>query len=246
MTTTTKLNLEELAASIVGCFPTLDLLEQRVSLALYRLLAEGQPVPLRRLAERLETPVETVNRVVRGWPGVFSDAQRRIVGYWGLSISSAYSSAHKLTLNSRTLSAWCAWDTLFLPQLLGDTADIESGGPTGGEAVRLRVSPERVERVEPGGATMSVLLPDANEVKKDVVSSFCHFVYFFPSRQAGEAWAAQHPRTFVLSIHEAHVLARLKNEAQYGSRAPRGRAGRADSPSRRIAQFLVSKKSRKQ
>ena len=40
-----KLNLEDLAASIVGCFPTLDLLEQRLSLELYRLLAAGQPVP---------------------------------------------------------------------------------------------------------------------------------------------------------------------------------------------------------
>jgi hypothetical protein len=72
-----------------------------------------------------------------------------------------------------------------------------------------------VERVEPVGAQMSVLLPDAQEVQKDVVASFCHFVYFFPSRQAAESWTAKHSGTFVLSIHEAHVLARLKNEAQY-------------------------------
>ena len=81
MTTIQKLNLEELAASIVGCFPTLDLLGQRVSLALYGLLAEGRPVPLTRLADRLEVPVETVKRIVDGWPGVFSDGQQRIVGY---------------------------------------------------------------------------------------------------------------------------------------------------------------------
>ena len=55
-----KVNLDDLAVSIVGCFPTLDLLEQRLSLELYRLLAAGQPVPRETLAERL--PSEPAGR----------------------------------------------------------------------------------------------------------------------------------------------------------------------------------------
>jgi hypothetical protein len=55
----------------------------------------------------------------------------------------------------------------------------------------------------------------SNWLQKDVITTFCYFVHFFPSRQAGESWSAQHPGTFLLSIDEAHVLARLKNEAQY-------------------------------
>ena len=78
MTTTSKMNLDELAASIVACFPTINLLEQRLSLDLYRLLSKGQPVPRTALAERLDIPVETVSRILDGWPGVFSDAERRI------------------------------------------------------------------------------------------------------------------------------------------------------------------------
>jgi alkylmercury lyase len=81
--------------------------------------------------------------------------------------------------------------------------------------VRLTIAPQQVERVEPVGAQMSVLVPDAEEMQKNVVTSFCHFVHFFPSRQAAESWTAKHAGTFMLSIHEAHVLARLKNEAQY-------------------------------
>jgi hypothetical protein len=54
-----KANLDDIAASIVGCFPKLDLLEQRLSLELYRLLTEGQAVPRASLAERL-IPCETV------------------------------------------------------------------------------------------------------------------------------------------------------------------------------------------
>ncbi len=137
------------------------------------------------------------------------------MGYWGLSIAAAYRSPHTLKMDGRTLSAWCAWDTLFLPQLVGHTAEVESGSPGDGRIVRLTVTPLQVEQVEPVGARMSVLVPDPKEIQKNVITSFCHFVHFFPSRQTGESWAATHPGTFMLSVHEAQILARLKNEAQY-------------------------------
>ena len=214
MTTMGKANLDDLAGSILGCFPTLDLLEQRLSVELYRLLAEGLPVPRATLAERLGIPVDSLNRILDSWPGVFSDAQLHVVGYWGLALPAAYASPHRLRIDGRTLSAWCAWDTLFLPQLLGKTAQVESTSPAGG-TICLTVTPERVERVEPIGAQMSFLLPDCAGVQKDVLTTFCHFVHFFPSRPVAESWTAQHSGTFLVSIHEAHVLARLKNDAQY-------------------------------
>jgi alkylmercury lyase len=210
-----KISLDDVAVRTVGAFPALNLLEQRVSLQLYRLLAEGQPVPRVTLAQRLGISVETVNAVLDRWPGIFADSQRRIVGYWGLALPAAYASRHRLTIGGRKLSAWCAWDTLFLPQLLAQTAEIESASPDQGSTVRLTVSPERVERVQPVGARMSFLLPDAAAVQKDVISTFCHFIHFFESRRAGESWAAQHSETFLLSIEEAYVLARRKNEMQY-------------------------------
>jgi len=216
MTTSSKLKLAELATSIVRCFPSLNVVEQRLSLELYRLLAGGQPVPRATLADRAGVTVETVNRILDSGPGVFSDGQQRIVGYWGLSLPAAYSSPHTLRTNGQLLSAWCAWDTLFLPQLIGHIADIESASPSNAGIVRLTITPQKVERVEPVGSQMSVLVPDAQEMQKNVITSFCYFVQFFPSREAGESWAGKHPGTFMLSMQEAHTLARLKNEAQYG------------------------------
>ncbi len=67
-------------------------------------------------------------------------------------------------------------------------------------------------------------MPDPANVEKDIVSAFCHFVHFFPARAAGEAWAAQHPGTFILSLAEAHAVARRKNQAQYASQT--GTCGR--------------------
>jgi hypothetical protein len=49
-----------------------------------------------------------------------------------------------------------------------------------------------------------------------IVTTFCHLVHFFPSRAEGEAWATQHPGTFMLSVEEAHAIAVRKNQAQYG------------------------------
>src|SRR5260370_6693989 len=78
MATPSKLNLDELAASIVRCFPSLNLLEQRLSLDLYRLLAEGQPVQRTELAKQLVTSVEAVMRILESWPRVFADSAGRL------------------------------------------------------------------------------------------------------------------------------------------------------------------------
>jgi hypothetical protein len=75
------MNVEEVAASVVRAFPPLDVFERGLSLELYRLLASGEPVPRELLADRLQTPIEIVNRTLNNWPGVFSDRQGRIVGY---------------------------------------------------------------------------------------------------------------------------------------------------------------------
>jgi hypothetical protein len=39
---------------------------------------------------------------------------------------------------------------------------------------------------------VSFLTPDQG-FDADVIQSFCHFVHFFASREAGETWTAEHP-----------------------------------------------------
>uniref|UniRef100_E6PXT6 Alkylmercury lyase (Organomercurial lyase) n=1 Tax=mine drainage metagenome TaxID=410659 RepID=E6PXT6_9ZZZZ len=216
MFTKDKLDLDTVTASIVNALPKLDLFEQRLSIELYRLLALGQPVPRVLLAARLGVEVETIKAYLEHWPGVFLDSQQQIVGYWGLSLPAAYDSPHKMTVDGQTLPAWCAWDTLFLPQLLAKKAAVESHSPSSGAAIHLTVTPERIERMSPADAQISLLLPDAVAVQKDILGSFCCFVHFFPTPETGESWAAQHNGIFLLSIEEGFAVARKKNIAQYG------------------------------
>jgi alkylmercury lyase len=216
MVTKDKINLDDVLMTTLAAFPPLGDIEQRLSIELYRQLAQGRPVPRTTLARCLGIPFETMSGILAGWPGVFSDPEQAIVGYWGLALPTAYKSPHRFTVEGRILSAWCAWDTLFLPQLLGKPAAVESVSPVDSATIHLTVTPERVERVEPMGTQMSFLLPDAARVQTDVISTFCHFLHFFASQQAGETWAEKHPGTFLLSIEEAFLLGRRKNAAQYG------------------------------
>src|SRR5438128_12402662 len=159
--------------------PRLDATERWITLTLIRQLALGAPVGVSGLATAAELSEAQVADTLDRLPGVFRDEQQRVVGFMGLTVVEI--GQHRIHLDGRPLSAWCAWDTLFLPELLGEDATIESTSTQGG-MVTLTVTPERVERVEPNDACMSVPVPDAAAVQKDVVAAFCHFVHFFPSR----------------------------------------------------------------
>jgi len=125
------------------------------------------------------------------------------------------------------LHTWCAWDTLFLPELLGRTARVESACETSGQPVRLTVSPAAVESAEPAAPFVSFVAPDASRFEGDIIKRFCHYVHFFRSRDDGETWAAKSPGTFLLTLEEAVELARLKNYAQFGA-CRSATAGRKD------------------
>ena len=123
---------------------------------------------------------------------------------------------HRLEVDERELFAWCAWDTLFLPGILGTTARVESVCPTTGETISLVVSPRAVLETSHPAAVVSFLTPD-RRFDVDVIQSFCHFVHLFVSRDAGDAWTANHPGTFLLTLDDAFELGRQVNALNFPS-----------------------------
>ena len=67
---------------------------------------------------------------------------------------------HAVRIGDRVLYAWCALDTLFIPGLLDETAEIESTCPTSGTPISLSVSPNGVIKYAPQDVVISVVLPD--------------------------------------------------------------------------------------
>jgi len=214
--------VEVLSDRLLGVFPALDPDDQRLSLALYRQLAEGAPVALPALAAGLAMPRKEVARRLAAWPGLSYDGERRVIGYWGLTIRPT---THRLHVDGRELYAWCAWDTLFLPALLGRTAEVSSVCRGSGESVRLTVNSRKVDSAAPEGLAVSFLVPDADAVRTDVITGFCHYVHFFSSADAARPWLAQHSEAFVLSLDEAYEIGRRSTRARYSLRARQYRRG---------------------
>ena len=179
-----KLDLEELTAKVLSELPTdISAEEQKVSLQLFRMLAEGRAVAIEELAEGLDLPEEHVTRFLEQWNGIYYDDEHRIIGYFGLAVRET---SHRFEVDGQGLYTWCAWDTLFIPAILQRTARIESSCPATGETIRLTVSPDEVESVEPVSTVVSFLTPEASKARENIIGSFCHFVHFFSSREVGE------------------------------------------------------------
>lgn len=178
-------------------------------------------------------PLAQVDQVLGNWYGVFNDATGGIIGYWGLALREM---KHRFRVNGRPLYAWCAWDTLFLPEILAAAAEVESACPVSGEAIRLTVSLLGVEAVHPGSTVVSFVTPERAKVEEDVVLNFCHYVHFFRSAEAAQGWLSQHPGTRLLTVDQAWTLGRNKNVFQYGEILAiegHGRRSKAFAPGKR-------------
>ncbi len=215
----TNRRLDEVADAVIRAFPKLSKREQAVSLALYRLLARGQPLPTAALAEETGLSSGKVQDIIEKWRGVYVDPDGALVGYWGLALSPM---KHRFRVNEQDLYTWCAWDALFIPPILGIEADVTSECPVSGRAIKLRVTPTGVASAQPSSTVLSFLTPERARIEDDVIQNFCHYVHFFASGTDGAQWVARNPGTFLMSLADACELGRRKNAAQYVAFAATG------------------------
>jgi alkylmercury lyase len=199
---------------MLAAFPELDEFEQRLSITLYRELARGEPVAVRALAARADARADYVARRLERWHAVRYDQRRRIVGYWGLTIVPT---RHRLRIGERDLYAWCAWDTLFLPALLGARAEVHSSCRASGLPVRLTVGAGAIDAASAATLALSFVLPAEATIRADVVASFCSHVHFFGSAELAAGCAELPPSAFVLDLETAFEAGRLRNRGRYRS-----------------------------
>ena len=214
-------DVEHLARDLLARLPILTGEEQRLGLEIYRQLAEGQPVAPSRLAQALRVATRDVAELLER-PSLkcltYADQQGRIIGFGGLAVQEM---THRFIVDGRTLYTWCAWDSLFIPGILGRKAEVESPAPESGARIRLTVAPDEVQQVEPRSAVMSFLLPSAETFRADALksmASFCHFIFFFPNAKSAAAWTASRPDTSVVSVSDAFELGRRMIAARWGLR----------------------------
>ncbi|HYL15883.1 MAG TPA: organomercurial lyase [Terriglobales bacterium] len=110
--------------------------ERRIARSLYRLLTRGRLVPVSELARHAGMAEVVVEDQLARWPDVFRDSQGCVEGFWGLTF---HPMKHRLIIAGRTAYTWCAWDTLFIPLILGELVEVRSACEATGEEISLRV-----------------------------------------------------------------------------------------------------------
>jgi alkylmercury lyase len=197
--------IDELWEAACCRYPALSRAEQRAAIVLLSELARGGPVTIAQFAQAIGESVATAEGFVNDSglsPFAHASDAGLIQGFWGLSTKPT---PHQFTVKSRTLWTWCAYDSLFLPELLGETAAVESRDPESGQSIRLTVSPTRIEAAEPADIVVSMISPSAWDLTSAarVMASACHFIFFFASRASAERWQSRHPQTVLLPLNDA-------------------------------------------
>jgi alkylmercury lyase len=178
--------------------------EQRVAVVVLRLLAAGAPVSIPAGAAAAGMAEPLAEQVLRSWPAVFWDDDERVTGFWGLALPGM---PHRIRCAGTDLSAWCAWDPLFLARVIGDL-EVATADPVTGEEITYRISRDgAIAGASHPGAVLSFLRPD-QPWDDDVLTTFCHYVLHFTSPATAQRWTAAHPGTFVISLGDAAELAR--------------------------------------
>jgi alkylmercury lyase len=198
--------LRSLASSLAGTFPGRD--DAPLALALLDALARGEPVSPAALATSGRDQTAVADALAR-WPNVHRDAHERVVAFGGLSILPT---PHGFAVAGQQLYTWCAWDTLFLPALLGQSADVQSTCPVTGAEVRLGVTPDGVGSADPKALWLS-FPPLGSASVADITGSFCCHVHFLAGRAAAARWLSDHPRAAALTLEDAFELGRLATQS---------------------------------
>jgi alkylmercury lyase len=204
--------IDEIADRLCRGVEDLDEEDQRVQLVLFGLLAEGEAVEPAQLAAAARVTSGDVIAALARWDGIHTDAGGRIVAFHGLSLTKT---PHRLHIGNRQLYAWCAWDTLFLPELIGKPAEVESTCAVTGERITLRVGLAGAADVAPDAALLSLVLP-ASGLTGDPIASFCRFVRYLASPKAAAEYVRRNPRTFAVSIEDGFEIGRRTNARKWG------------------------------
>lgn len=171
---------------------------QRHAVALLRAVGEGDPVSASELASRTGQSPEEAQAFLDSIPGVYKDDDGSVVGFWGLA--NTHFPPHEYKLNGRDLFTWCAWDPFILTDWLGGNAEVRSVDAQTKEPLGFRIENGKAVDLSHDGLVLSFKYVE--EWDHDVIASFCHFVHFFTDRTSAEAWTAEQPDTFVLSLDD--------------------------------------------
>ena len=177
----------------------------RFMAAMIRLVAEGRPVALERIAAASGVPVEEIESWLRAQPGTDWDDEGRLVGF-GLTQRPT---PHRYIVDGRVLYTFCAADMLIFTPILGRPARVESSCAKTGRAIRVELTPKGVTSVDPTTAVISRVSLAGG--LGDIRGSLCDHGHFFASEGAAQEWCSAHPDGDVRPVAELFDVCRTSS-----------------------------------
>ena len=203
------------AARVAAALPPLDEDQRRAGIAVYRLLAGGIPVTAKEVGALAGLDPVRARRVLADLPTARHQGGL-VTAFLGLQASPG---AHRMRFGPVDTATWCAWDTLFIPLLIGRPARAESTCPVTAAPVVVEVDPSGAVAVEPAGAQLT-FLGSPRPYRGNVVEGFCRWVHFVADSAAGDRWrrdaAAEREDAMVLPIDAGVAIGRVTNLAVFG------------------------------
>lgn len=171
---------------------------------LFPMLAEGRPVPVARLARGVGRDPATLGAAL-GFGRTERDRCGNVIELFGVGLAPT---RHRVTIGDVALFTCCALVAQMLAPLLDTTLTVESVAPLGNRLVRLVVSPEGLEAVEPRGAAGTLVDVTDELIAADVRAAFCDHVCLLPDRDVAAEFSSADPRRYVVGAAEFHAASR--------------------------------------
>ena len=139
----------------------------RLLVRIWEELAKGKPISKAReneIADEVAVPKDKASEFLKRHAERNDDDN--IIGILGLTQNRKW--PHRFIVDGKELRTWCAWDTLFLAQVLHQEVRVESESPVSGAKIVLTVGPEKVESYSPESSVISIVTidPDKQDSRK--------------------------------------------------------------------------------
>lgn len=170
--------------------------QQNTIKQILRLLANGSPVKPTEIATHLQISLDKVTSTLKKFGADF-DKEGNILGL----VLTLVPTSHIYKFNGRKMYTWCAVDALMFPVILQQTAHIESSDPVTGKKIQIHVTPDRVEKIEPKSAVVSLT---KNIDITNVRGTICNNVNFFSSPETAAVRIAGHLDMTFYPVNEVY------------------------------------------
>ena len=201
-------NLQLTVQQLQKLLPDLNKDERRISKFLYQNLALGKSISVGTIAKFLQIPLQDTRAHLKQMKYVEYDAAGEISAYRGVTLNPT---KHYLVHNNVNIYTWCAFDTLFLAELLAEPVRIFSNCPTCGKAVACEISDRNLINSIDSALVMSFIIPSKVDLSDNLQNAFCCKVHFFCNQQCGNEWLNLSPEIVFFDLVESLEIARERN-----------------------------------